>query len=117
MARIFFEDEPCQPDDFRRNRVCQGIAKAEFGRRFFSGDFRGRFNGRAKWITQLAGVLPVGVVNAPELTARLWSHGCAHACQFTRNRLCEDVSATQNARTVRGVSVAWSRQTLGLTEH
>lgn len=79
MARMFFEDEPCQPDNFWCNRVCPRIAKAEFGRRFFSGDFRWRFNGRAKWITQLAGVFPVGVVNAPELAARLRSHGCAHA--------------------------------------
>ena len=104
MAQMFFEDEMCQPDYFRRNRVCPRIAKAEFGRRFFSGDFRWRFNGRAKWITQLAGVFPVGVVNAPQLTARLWSHGCAHVWQFTRNRLCEDVSATQNTRTVRAAS-------------
>ena len=104
MAQMFFEDEMCQPDYFRRNRVCPRIAKAEFGRRFFSGDFRWRFNGRAKWITQLASVFPVGVVNAPQLLARLRSHGCAHAWQFTRNRLCEDVSATQNARTVRTVS-------------
>ena len=69
MARMFFEDEPCQPDNFRCNRVCPRIAKAEFGRRFFSGDLRWRFDGRAKWITQLAGVFPVGVVNAPELFA------------------------------------------------
>ena len=104
MARMLFEDEPCQPDNFRCNRVCPRISKAEFGRRFFSGDLRWRFDGRAKWITQLARMFPVGVVNAPELAARLRSHGCAHAWQFTRNRLCEDVSATQNARTVRGMS-------------
>ena len=79
MARIFFEDEPCQSDNFRCNRVCPRIAKAEVGRRFFSGDLRWRFDGRAKWITQLARMFPVGVVNAPELTARLRSHGCAHA--------------------------------------
>ena len=106
MARMFFEDEPCQPDNFRCNRVCPRIAKAEFGRRFFSGEFRRRFDGGPKWITQLAGVFPVGVVNAPELTARLRSHSCAHAWQFTRNCLCEDVSATQNARTVRVMSGA-----------
>ena len=104
MAQMFFEDEMCQPDYFRRNRVCPRIAKAEFGRRVFSANFRWRFNGRAKWITQLASMFPVGVVNAPQLLARLRSHGCAHAWQFTRNRLCEDVSATQNARTVRTVS-------------
>jgi hypothetical protein len=101
MARIFFEDEPCQPDNFRRDRVCPRIAKAAFGRRFFSGDFRWRFNGRAKWITQLAGVFPVGAVNAPELTARLRNHGCAHAWQFTTSSVSEDVSATQSAKTVR----------------
>lgn len=112
MAWMLFEDEPCQPDNFRCNRVCPRIAKAEFGRRFFSGNFRWCFNGGAKWITQLAGVFPVGVVNAPQLIARLRSHGCAHVWQFTRNRLCEDVSATQNARTVRGMSEVWSVNTL-----
>ena len=109
MAWMFFEDEPCQPDNFRCNRVCPRIAKAEFGRRFFSGDFRRCFNRRAKWITQLAGLFPVGVVNAPQLLARLRSHGCAHVWQFTRNRLREDVSATQNARTVRVMSRLWPR--------
>lgn len=79
MARMFFENEPCQPDNFRRDRVCPRIAKAEFGRRFFSGDFRWCFNGGAKWITQLAGVFPVGVVNTPELVALLRSHVRAHA--------------------------------------
>ena len=78
MAQMFFEDEMCQPDYFRRNWVCPRIAKAEFGRRFFSGDFRWRFNGRAKWITQLASVFPVGVVNAPQLVARLQSRSRAH---------------------------------------
>ncbi len=82
------------------------ITKAKLRGGFLGNQFVGRFDNRAKWITQLAGVLPVGVVNAPELTARIRSHGCAHAWQFTRNRLCEDVSATQNARTVRGTS-AW----------
>src|SRR5882724_7507778 len=104
MARMLFEDEPRQPDNFRCNRVCPRIAKAELRGSFFSGDFRWRFDSGAKWITQLAGVFPVGVVDAPQLFARIRSHGCAHAWQFTRNRLCEDVSATQNARTVRVMS-------------
>ena len=51
MPRMFFKDEPCQPHNFRCNRVCPRIVKAEFGRCFFSGNFRRRFNGRAKWIT------------------------------------------------------------------
>lgn len=40
---------------------------------FFGDEFVGRFDNRAKWITQLAGVFPVGLVNAPELIARLRS--------------------------------------------
>lgn len=79
MAWMFFEDEPCQPDNFRCNRVCPRIAKTEFRGSFFSGDFRWRFNGRAKWITQLAGVFPVGVVDAPELVAGTQGHCCFHA--------------------------------------
>src|SRR5437773_5549449 len=108
MAWILFEDGLCQGYNFRCNRVCPRIAKTEFRGSFFGGDFRWRFDGGAKWITQLAGVFPVGVINAPELTAWLRGHDCTHAWQFTRNRLGEDVSATQNARTVRGVSEAWS---------
>ncbi len=86
------------------------ITKAKLRGGFLGDEFVGGFDNRAKWITQLAGVFPVGVVDAPELTARLRSHGCAHVWQFTRNRLCEDVSATQNARTVRAVSGVWSRR-------
>ena len=112
---MFFEDDPCQPDNFRCNRVCPRIAKAEFRGGFFSRDFRWRFNGRAKWITQLAGVFPVGVVNAPELIIRLRSHGCAHAWQFITRGDSEDVSATQNARSVREVSGVWSRQRPGIS--
>ena len=55
------------------------ITKAKLRGGFLGDEFVGRFDNRAKWITQLAGVFPVGVVNAPELTARLRSHGCAHA--------------------------------------
>jgi hypothetical protein len=80
------------------------ITKAKLRGGFLGDEFVGRFDNRAEWITQLAGVFPVGMVNAPELLARLRSHGCAHDWQFTRNRLCEDVSATQNARTVLAVS-------------
>ncbi len=86
------------------------ITKAKLRGSFLGDEFVGRFDDRAKGITQLAGMFPVGVVNAPELAARLRSHVRAHAWQFTRNRLCEDVSATQNARTVRAVSDKWSRQ-------
>jgi hypothetical protein len=45
------------------------ITEAEFGSGFFSGNFCRRFNGGAQWITQLAGIFPVGMVNPPELIA------------------------------------------------
>jgi hypothetical protein len=109
LSRIPFEDDLRQPDNFRCNRVCPRITEAELRSSFFSGDFCWCFNGGAQWITQLAGVFPIGVVDAPQLLARIRSHGCAHAWQFTRNRLREDVSATQNARTVPMVSGMWSR--------
>jgi len=85
------------------------ITKAKPRGGFLGDEFVGRFDNRAKWITQLAGVFPVGVVNAPELTALLRSHGCAHAWQFITRRTSEDVSATQNARTVRVKSRLWPR--------
>ena len=45
---------------------------------FLGDEFSGRFNDRAKWITQLAGILPVGVVYSPELLARLQSRARFH---------------------------------------
>ena len=45
------------------------ITKAKSSGSFFGGDFVGCFNDCAKWITQLASIFPVGVVNAPELLA------------------------------------------------
>ena len=38
---------------------------------FLGNKFVGRFNHGAKWITHHAGIFPVGVVNAPQLVARL----------------------------------------------
>ena len=55
------------------------ITKAKLRGGFLGDEFVGRFDNRAQWITQLAGVFPVGVVNAPELAARLRSHVCAYA--------------------------------------
>ena len=45
---------------------------------FLGDEFAWRFNDRAKWITQLAGVFPVSVVNAPQLIARLLSRARFH---------------------------------------
>ena len=78
MAWILFEDALCQDYNFRCNRVRPRVVKAEFRGSIFGGDFRRRFNGRAKWITHLAGVFPVGVVNVPELVAWLRGHCCLH---------------------------------------
>jgi hypothetical protein len=38
---------------------------------FLGDELAGRFNNRAQWITQLAGVFQVGVVDSPESLARL----------------------------------------------
>ena len=54
------------------------ITKAKLRGGFLGDEFIGCFNDRAKWITQLAGVFPVGVVNAPELLAGLQSRARSH---------------------------------------
>ena len=64
---------------FGSDRMRPRITKAKSCGGFLGDEFVGCFNDRAKWITQLASVLPVGMVNSPELTARLRSHVYAHA--------------------------------------
>ena len=54
------------------------ITKAKLRGGFLGDEFVGRFDNSAKWITQLAGVFPVGVVNAPELLAGLQSRNRFH---------------------------------------
>ena len=54
------------------------ITKTKLRGGFLGDEFIGCFNDRAKWITQLAGVFPVGVVNAPELLAGLQSRARSH---------------------------------------
>ena len=54
------------------------ITKAKLRGGFLGDEFVGCFNDRAKWITQLAGVFPVGVVNSPELLAGLQSRNRFH---------------------------------------
>ena len=54
------------------------IAKAKSRGSFLGDEFVGRFNGSAKWITQLACVFPVGVVDAPELLAGLQRRARSH---------------------------------------
>ena len=47
------------------------ITKAKSSGGFLGDEFSGRFNNGAKWITQLAGIFPIGVVNAPQLLVSL----------------------------------------------
>ena len=54
------------------------ITKTKSSGSLLGGEFVGCFNDCAKWITQLAGIFPVGVVNAPELLAGLQSHNRFH---------------------------------------
>ena len=54
------------------------ITKSKSSGGFLGDEFVGRFNNRAKWITQLASVFPVSVVDAPQLIARLLSRARFH---------------------------------------
>ena len=56
-----------------------GFAEAKSRGGFLGGKFGGSFNDGAKWIAHYAGILPVGVVDAPQLVARLQNRGRAHA--------------------------------------
>ena len=78
LSRMPFEDDLRQPHNFGCNRVRPRVIEAEFRSSFFSGDFCWCFNGGAQWITQLAGVFPVGVVDAPQLLAGLQSRARFH---------------------------------------
>jgi hypothetical protein len=56
-----------------------GVVEAESGSGFLGGLFGGGFDNRAKWIAHQAGILTIGVVDAPQLVSRFQSRGCAHA--------------------------------------
>ena len=68
----------CLPRRYRIDWMRPRITKAKLRGGFLGDDFVGCFNDRAKWITHHAGIFPVGVVNAPQLVARLQSRGRAH---------------------------------------
>ena len=95
---------------FGSDRVRPRRFKSEFASGFLGGAFGGCFNYRAQRIAQQTGIFPIGVVNAPQLIAWTRSRGRAHGAQFSTTGAGEDVSATQNARTVPLVSDGWSRQ-------
>jgi hypothetical protein len=59
--------------------MCPGCAESESSGGFLSSELGRRFNNRAQRITHLAGVFPVGVVDAPKLVASRYSRSRAHA--------------------------------------
>jgi hypothetical protein len=79
LERPTFVKPLCVSYFFGSDRMRPRITKAKSCSGFLGDEFVGRFNDRAKWITQLAGVFLVGKVNAPELAARLRSHVRTHA--------------------------------------
>ena len=92
------------------DRVRPWRFKAKFAGGFLGSAFGGGFDDGAQWIAEETGIFPVSEVNAPQLIALNRSRGRAHGAQFITTGACEDVSATQNARTVPLVSDGWSRQ-------
>jgi hypothetical protein len=71
VSRSTFMKPLCVPCLHRIDRTRPRFTKTEVRGGFLRDEFVGGFNDRAKWITQLTGVFSVGVVNAPELPARL----------------------------------------------
>ena len=63
---------------FGCDRMRPRIVETKFGGSFLGGNFRSSFNGSAKWITQLGGVFAVGVVDTPQLIARIQSRARSH---------------------------------------
>ena len=55
------------------------FTETEPSRGFLSGKFCAGFDDRAEWIAHHAGILPVRVVDAPQLIAGLQSRGRAHS--------------------------------------
>ena len=80
VSWLLFEYLLCQLHHFRRNRMRARVGEAKSRGSFLGGNFRWSFNRGAKWITQLAGVFSVSVVNAPKLVAGLQSRARSHGC-------------------------------------
>ena len=68
----------CVPQFVGTDRMRPRITKAKLCGGFLGNEFVGCLNDRAKGITQLAGIFPVDVVNAPELLAGLQSRNRFH---------------------------------------
>ena len=78
VSRAAFVKPLCVSHFFGTDRMRPRITKAKLRGGLLGDEFVGCFNDRAKWITQLASIFPVGVVNAPELLVRLQSHNRFH---------------------------------------
>src|SRR5437016_3889368 len=91
---------------FGSDRVRPWRFKAESACSFLGGAFCGCFDNGAEGIAHQTGVFAVGIIDAPKLVAgfRSQSRCRAHGAQFSTTGACEDVSATQNARTVPGLT-------------
>jgi len=62
------------------------ITKSKSRGGFLGDEFIGRFNDCAKWITQLTGVFPVGVVYSPQLLAGLQCRTRFHGDSSPENK-------------------------------
>ncbi len=82
----------CMPHPFGSDGMRPRIAEANSRGGFFGYEFSGGFNDSAKWITHHTGIFPVGVVNAPQLVARLQSRSRAHegsSSKFEEVKVCQ----------------------------
>jgi len=61
-----------------RHGMRPGFTEAESRSSLLGGEFVGSFDDGAEWIAHLLGIFTVGVVDAPQLVARLQSRGRAH---------------------------------------
>ena len=68
----------CLPRRYRIDWMRPRITESKLRGGFLGDEFSGRFDDRAKWITQLTGVFPVGVVYSPQLLAGLQSRARFH---------------------------------------
>jgi hypothetical protein len=66
------------PGLFGSDWMRPGRFKTEFASRLLSGLFRWGFNHRPQRVAYFAGILPVGVIDAPELIPGPQSRGRAH---------------------------------------
>ena len=67
------------------------FAESESRGGLLGGEFGGSFDNGAEWIAHHAGILTVGMVNAPKLIARFQSRGRTHGHQLSTDQLFDGV--------------------------